>query len=219
MGYAVDSGGIAGLVGGTISYCENYGELLQRGNSADMGGITTGMWDITVEYCMNAADITEVYERTLHGRTMAGGLTCWQADLRNSFNCGNLSLDDATYVGGLSAQGWAENCYNVGSVEVKNFQSDSIGYGYWGAGALFGTAVGDSKNLYYTNTEVPAYDKDETTGDQLENITRLTDSQARSQSSYKALISTRCGKWEAGTTPTPCCETPPRAKAPIGKTS
>lgn len=90
-------------MGGTISYCENYGELLQRGNSADMGGITTGRWDITVEYCMNAADITEVYERTLHGRTMAGGLTCWQADLRNSFNCGNLSLDDATYVGGLSA--------------------------------------------------------------------------------------------------------------------
>lgn len=214
MGYAVDSGGIAGLVGGTISYCENYGELLQRGNSADMGGITTGMWDITVEYCMNAADITEVYERTLHGRTMAGGLTCWQADLRNSFNCGNLSLDDATYVGGLSAQGWAENCYNVGSVEVKNFQSDSIGYGYWGAGALFGTAVGDSKNLYYTNTEVPAYDKDETTGDQLENITRLTDSQARSQSSYKGFDFDSVWEMGGGNYPYPVLRDAPQSQDP-----
>ena len=115
-GYAAYAGGILG--GGReaeISYCQNYGTMTHYYVHGDIGGITGAIGDGTIEYCMNAADLTVVKD-TRYSNATIGGLSANGKDIRHSFNCGNITAAGASYVGGISGQGHADYCYNVGTV-------------------------------------------------------------------------------------------------------
>lgn len=110
-------GGIAGNGDGNIAHCQNYGTILSRSTYAHAGGIISTLSSSSygsIEYCMNAADITAV-----DSDIYMGGITSTShMNIRHCFNCGNLSSDGSNYyyAGGIAGDGSAEYCYSTGTV-------------------------------------------------------------------------------------------------------
>ena len=176
---AMFMGGIGGAVQGTISNCQNYGSITHYTRSAYIGGITSGTRDCVVESCMNAADISYVIASDQYSsEPYIGGITALQADVRNCFNCGDITVDGGDgdgYVGGITGEeGYAENSYNVGTVSAPGVAS---------AGALFGSVDGTSRNCYYRSDGMPVYGTIHNTPT-LDNVTALTASQMGSAASF-----------------------------------
>ena len=172
----MSAGGIGGQVRGTISNCQNYGSITHYTRSASIGGITCGRWDCVVESCMNAADISYVIEPDrVASAPDIGGITATQTDVRNCFNCGDITVDGDACVGGITGfGGYAENSYNAGTVSAPGVAS---------AGALFGSVAGASRNCYYRSDGMPVYGTIHNTPT-LDNVAPLTTSQMGSAASF-----------------------------------
>lgn len=155
-GYAAYVGGILGQGKAEISYCQNYGTIVHYYKYGDIGGISGSINGLTIEYCMNAADLTVEANQNNNNATI-GGLSATGKDIRHSFNCGNITAAGASYVGGISGRGNANYCYNVGTVVSEDPGSASVDPGYNGAGALFGQASGASSHCYYLEGELGPY--------------------------------------------------------------
>lgn len=163
-GYALYAGGISGSLEGTISNCQNYGSITYNGSYysqyAHIGGIDSGLWSSVIESCMNAADIQVVRLSDALSDSVVGGISALGTDISNCFNCGDISTNGGSYVGGITGEnGRADNSYNVGTIRSVNPGSINVDAGYYGCGALFGSTVGVSSNCYYLACDLPAYEK------------------------------------------------------------
>ena len=182
-GYAAYVGGILGQGDAEISYCQNYGTMVHYYQHGDIGGISGALGSLTIEYCMNAADLTVVKD-TRYSNATIGGLSASGGYIRHSFNCGNITAAGASYVGGISGRGNADYCYNVGTVVSEDPGSASVDPGYNGAGALFGQASGASSHCYYLEGELGPYSS--VNGSPvLTDITALSESEMCDPSNFK----------------------------------
>ena len=163
-GYALYAGGISGLLEGTISNCQNYGSITYNASYyseyAHIGGIDSGLWSTLIDSCMNAADIQVARLSDVPSDSIVGGISALGTRISNCFNCGDISTDGGSYVGGITGEnGRADNSYNVGTIRSVNPGSINVDPGYYGCGALFGSASGGSSNCYYLACDLPAYEK------------------------------------------------------------
>lgn len=175
QGYAAYAGGIAGNGDGNIAHCQNYGTILSRSTYAHAGGIISTLSSSSygsIEYCMNAADITAV-----DSDIYMGGITSTShMNIRHCFNCGNLSSDGSNYyyAGGIAGDGSAEYCYSTGTVTGAEEKT----------GALFGRAYGDSAHCYYLERGLEAYGS--TNGSpNITDVRTLSDSEMRDQTNFQ----------------------------------
>lgn len=171
-------GGIVGGKSGTdsdIKGCTHSGSIEIQGYAAYAGGIISTLSSSSygsIEYCMNAADITAV-----DSDIYMGGITSTShMNIRHCFNCGNLSSDGSNYyyAGGIAGDGSAEYCYSTGTVTGAEEKT----------GALFGRAYGDSAHCYYLERGLEAYGS--TNGSpNITDVRTLSDSEMRDQTNFQ----------------------------------
>jgi len=147
---------VAGIVGylestGTVTNCHitksNDGsssiEGTYPGGGSAIGGIA-GENDGTIEYCSNAADITN-HRSYAVGGIAGGSYTGGSAGIYNCYNSGSITGtagtgDVGTVTGGIAGDlsGNISHCYNIGTVTVGQLNSIGGIVGKIGSGSILG---------------------------------------------------------------------------------
>ena len=177
------NGRAAGLVGSAgcdeslvITYCYNAGIITSNGDSSGIAGYASAGKNGTTEisYCYNAGDI----EGFNYNHRFSGASGICSA---GSINGGNIIIQDC-YNSGKAHYGICGSYERVENVYIENCYNAGQGERIW-PGAAIANSCKNLTNCYFF--DVPQSISATTDGALFANVSRLTDTETKSEANYK----------------------------------